>query len=84
MQHQELLSTTAPSTGSGSMENSEQLLTERPRDNQMPEERRDNRTHEERMAVLEWVGSFFFGFSIHIGLDELTRLRCMIPGKKGL
>jgi hypothetical protein len=55
MQHREQLFTATPleGSGSGSAEYLKQLPTEHSR---------DNRTHKEKMAVLEWVCSFPFSF----------------------
>jgi hypothetical protein len=50
MQRRELLFAGPPSTGLGSTVHLRQLPTERSR---------DNRTHEEKMAVLEWVSYLF-------------------------
>jgi hypothetical protein len=65
MQRRELLFTTAPSTGSGSgsqltMDYSQQLPVERSR---------DNRTQEEKTALLEWVRALFFSFFFRVSLS---------------
>ena len=73
MQRRELLFATMPSTGSGSMGHSQQLPTERSK---------DNRTAEERDGLLAWVSPFFFCFSKDTS-DELTRLQ-HVPGREGL